>query len=135
MKATIFHSVLSVKSLTFILFHSIAMCYWHFMISYHDKWNFSVCYRTVLPLSDISKYFAIIKWKGIFPISHILTLGGATQIGSFLFFFMPPKVTKASIVVMVTWLSLDCCMSLILTVLLSNFANVNDPLRKVTQES
>jgi hypothetical protein len=71
-KATIFHGIFSVKSLTFIPFHSIAMYYWHFMISYHDKQKFSVCYHTVLHLGDIGKYFAIIKWKVIFPILQIL---------------------------------------------------------------
>ncbi len=34
MKATIFHNIVSVKSLTFIPFCSIAMYYWHFVISY-----------------------------------------------------------------------------------------------------
>jgi len=34
--------------------------------------NFSVCYHTVLHLGDIGKYFAIVKWKVIFPILQIL---------------------------------------------------------------
>jgi hypothetical protein len=58
--------------ITFVPFHSIAMYYWHFKISYHDKQNFSVCYCTILPLGDIVKYFAIVKQKVIFPISKIL---------------------------------------------------------------
>jgi hypothetical protein len=45
----------------------------HFIISYHDEQNFSVCYRTVSPLGNIGKYFAIVKWKVIFPILQILT--------------------------------------------------------------
>ncbi len=69
----IFHNIFSVKSLTFVPFCSITKYYWHFMIFYCDKQNFSVCYRTILPLRDIGKYFAIIKQKVIFPISQILT--------------------------------------------------------------
>ncbi len=72
MKATISNSTFSVKSLTFIPFHSIAMYNWHFVISHRDKQNFSVCYRTVLPLGNIGKYFTIVKWKVIFPILQIL---------------------------------------------------------------
>jgi hypothetical protein len=49
------------------------MYYWHFVISYHDKQKFSVCYHTVSPLGDIGKYFTIVKRKVIFPISQILT--------------------------------------------------------------
>ncbi len=71
-KATIFHDIFLVKSLTFIRFCPIAMYYWHFIISYRDEWNFSVCYHTILPLDNIGKYFAIVKWKMIFPISQIL---------------------------------------------------------------
>ncbi len=52
----------SVKSLAFIPFHSIAMYFLHFVISYRDEQNFSVCYCTVLPLDNIGKYFAIVKW-------------------------------------------------------------------------
>jgi hypothetical protein len=74
MKATIFHDIFSVKSLTLVLFHSIAMYYWHFVISYHNKQNFSVCYQPILPLGYIGKYFAIIKQKGIFPILQIPNL-------------------------------------------------------------
>jgi len=72
MKAMIFHGIFSVKSITFVPFHSIAMYYWNFMISYRDKQNFSVCYHTILPLGDIGKYFAIVKRKVISPISQIL---------------------------------------------------------------
>ncbi len=72
MKATITHGTFSVKSLIFIPFRSIAIYYWHFVISHCDKQNFSVCYCTVLPLGNIGKYFAIIKWKVIFPILQIL---------------------------------------------------------------
>jgi hypothetical protein len=61
MIAMIFHDIFSVKSLTFILFRLIAMYFLHFIISYHDEQNFSVCYCTVLPLDNIGKYFAIIK--------------------------------------------------------------------------
>jgi hypothetical protein len=68
-----FHDIFSVKSLTFVLFHSVAMYYWHFIISYYDEQNFSVCYRTVLPLGNIGKYFAIVTQKVIFPISQKLT--------------------------------------------------------------
>jgi len=68
----IFHGIFSVKSLTFVPFPSIAKYYWHFVILYHDKQNFSVCYCTVSPLGDIGKYFAIVKWKVIFPILQIL---------------------------------------------------------------
>jgi hypothetical protein len=70
MKATIFHGIFSVKSLTFVPFHSIAKYYWHFMILYRDKQNFSVWYHTVSPLVNIGKYFAIVKQKEIFPISQ-----------------------------------------------------------------
>jgi len=73
-KATIFHSIFFVKSLTFVPFCSIAMQYWHFVFSYCDKWNFSVCCCTVSPLGDIGKYFAIIKWKVICKISQIFSL-------------------------------------------------------------
>jgi hypothetical protein len=55
----IFHDIFSVKSLTFILFHSIVMYYWHFVISYSDKQNFSVCYHTVLPLGNIGKFLPL----------------------------------------------------------------------------
>jgi hypothetical protein len=72
-KATICHDIFSVKSLTFVPFHSIAMYYWHFVISYRDEQNCSVCYRTVLSLGNIGKYFDIIKQKVIFPISQLLT--------------------------------------------------------------
>jgi hypothetical protein len=61
MKAAIFHGIFFVKSLTFILYRSIAMHNWHFMISYRDKQNFSVFYCTVLSLGNIGKYFAIVK--------------------------------------------------------------------------
>ncbi len=40
-KVMIFHGILSVKSLTLVLFRSIAMCYWHFVILYHDKHAYS----------------------------------------------------------------------------------------------
>ncbi len=71
-KAMIFHNIFSVKSLTFVPFRSIAMYFLHFIISYHDKQNFSVCYCTVLPLDNIGKCFNIIKQKVIFSISQIL---------------------------------------------------------------
>ncbi len=74
MKATIFQDISSVKLLTFVLLHSIAMYFLHFVISYCDEWNFSVCYCTILPLDNIGKYFAIIKCKVIFPISQILNV-------------------------------------------------------------
>jgi len=45
------------------------------------------------------------------------TLGDATLKGLFLFLFASPKVAKASTVTV-----------LLLTVLLTNFTNVNDPL-------
>ena len=67
-KATIFHSIFLVKSLSFVLFCPVTKYYWHLVISYRDKWNSSICYCTVLPLGDISKYFTIIKQKVIFPI-------------------------------------------------------------------
>jgi hypothetical protein len=53
------------------------MYYWHFVILYRDQQNFSVCYRTISPLGNIGKYFAIIKRKVIFPILQILILGQA----------------------------------------------------------
>ncbi len=53
MKATIFHNIFSVKSLAFVPFHSLAMYFLHFVISYRDEQNFPVCYCTVSPL-DIS---------------------------------------------------------------------------------
>jgi hypothetical protein len=74
MKAMIFHGVFFVKSLTFVPLRSIAMHYWHFVILYCDKQNFSVCYCTVLPLGDIGKYFAIVKQKVIRQLLQILTL-------------------------------------------------------------
>jgi hypothetical protein len=61
MKAAIFHSIFSVKSLSFIPFRTIMKYYWHFVISHRGKQNSSVCYRTISPLGDIGKYFAIIK--------------------------------------------------------------------------
>jgi len=73
-KAMIFHDIFLVKSLTLVLFRSIAKYYWHFMISYHDKQNFSVCYWPISPLGDIGKYFTIIKQKEIFPISQVPNL-------------------------------------------------------------
>jgi hypothetical protein len=79
MKAMIFHSIFFVKSLCFIPFHSIAMHYWHFVILYGDKQNFSVCCCTVSPLGDISKYFAIVKWKAICQILQILTQGSQVK--------------------------------------------------------
>ncbi len=72
MKATIFHDIFLVKSLAFVPFHSIAMSFFHFVISYRDERNFSVCYCTVSPLDNIGKYFAIVKRLVIFPISQIL---------------------------------------------------------------
>jgi hypothetical protein len=72
MKAMIFHNIFLVKSLTFVPFRSIAKYFLHFVISYRDERNFSVCYHTVLPLDNIGKYFAIVKQKVIFPISQIL---------------------------------------------------------------
>ncbi len=71
-KATIFHNIFLVKSLTFVPFCSLEMYFLHFVILYRDEWNFSVCYCTISPLDNIGKYFAIIKWKVIFPISQIL---------------------------------------------------------------
>jgi len=71
-KATIFHSIFLVKSLTFVLFHPIMKYYWHFVISYHDTQNSSVCYCTISPLGNISKYFATSKQKVIFSILQIL---------------------------------------------------------------
>ncbi len=61
-KPTIFHDIFSVKSLAFISFHSIMMYFLHFVISYRDEPNFSVCYCTVSPLDNIGKYFTIVKW-------------------------------------------------------------------------
>ncbi len=57
---------------TFVLFRSIVMYYWHFVISCWHEWNFSVCYCTILPLGNIGKYFAIVKQKVNFPIPQIL---------------------------------------------------------------
>ncbi len=68
-----FHNIFSVKSLTFVPFRSIAMYYWHFIISYRDEQNFSACYCTVSPLGNIGKNFNIIIQKVIFPISQILS--------------------------------------------------------------
>ncbi len=51
----------SVQLLTFVPFCSIVMYYWHFVILYRDEQNFSVCYRTISPLGNIGKYFAIVK--------------------------------------------------------------------------
>jgi hypothetical protein len=73
MKATIFHCIFFIKSLTFVLFCSIAIHCWHFMILYHHKQFFSVCWHTVSPLGNIGKYFAIVKWKVIRQILQILT--------------------------------------------------------------
>ncbi len=75
MKATIFHSIFFVKSLTFVLFCSVAMHYLHFVISYRDKWNFSVNCCTVSPLGDIGKYFAIVKQKVIAKYHRYLIIG------------------------------------------------------------
>ena len=70
----------SVKSLTLVPFCLIAMYYLHFVISFCDIQNFSVCYSTDLPLGDIGKYYAIIKQKVIFPISQfILPFGWASM--------------------------------------------------------
>ena len=52
-KVTIFHNILSVKSLAFVPFCLLAMYFLHFVILYGDKQNFPVCYCTVSPL-DIS---------------------------------------------------------------------------------
>jgi hypothetical protein len=68
----IFNSIFFIISLTFFPFHSIAMHYWHFVISYSDKQNFSDCYCNILPLGNIGKYFAIVKRKEICQISQIL---------------------------------------------------------------
>ncbi len=68
-KAMLFHDIFSVQLLTFVPFHSIAMYYWHFIISYRDAQNFSVCFCTISPLGNIGKYFAIVKQKG--DISNI----------------------------------------------------------------
>jgi hypothetical protein len=75
-KAMIFHSIFFIKSLTFVSYCSIVMHYWHFVISYDDKQNFSLCYCTILSLGDIGKYFAIVKQKVIDQISQILTFYG-----------------------------------------------------------
>ncbi len=70
------YDIFSVKSLSFVPFYPITKYYWHFVILYRDKWNSSVCYRTVSPLEDIGKYFAIVKRKVIFPISQTLKHNG-----------------------------------------------------------
>ncbi len=85
-KATIFQGIYSVKSLTFIPFCPIAKYYWHFVISYRDKWKSSVCYCTISPLSNISKYFAIVKWKVNITVLQILSLLG------YIFNFFSKKV-------------------------------------------
>ena len=61
-------------------------------------------------------------------VLSLATLGSTTEIGSFLFVVVLPKLAKASTVVTVTRLLRDCHASLSLTVLLINFANVNDHL-------
>ncbi len=71
-KVTKFHNIFSVRSLAFIPSRSLAMYFLHFVISYGDEQNFPVCYRTVSPLDNIGKYFAIVKRQVIFPISQIL---------------------------------------------------------------
>ncbi len=58
----------------------------------------------------------------------LATLGGITDIASFLFVVTPPKVPNASTTVTVMLLLHDCHVSLSLTVSLTNFANVNNPL-------
>jgi hypothetical protein len=45
----------------------------HFVISYDDERNFPVCYRSVSPLDNIGKYFAITIVQVFRPISQILT--------------------------------------------------------------
>ncbi len=60
-KVTIFHDIFLVKSLAFIPFRLLAMYFLHFVISYSDERNFPVCYRSVSPLDNIGKYFAIVK--------------------------------------------------------------------------
>ncbi len=85
MKATIFHGIFSVKSLTFISFCPITKYYWHFMISYCDKQNSSVWYCTISPLGDISKYFAIVKRKVIFQYRRYLHCVNKYFIISYLF--------------------------------------------------
>ncbi len=72
-KVTIFHNIFSVKSLAFVPFCLLAMQFLHFVISYDDERNFPVCYRSVSPLDNIGKYFAIVKLQVIFPISQILS--------------------------------------------------------------
>ncbi len=42
MIAMIFYNIFSVKSLTFVPFRSIAMYYWHFVISYHEIFLFAI---------------------------------------------------------------------------------------------
>ncbi len=61
MKVMIFHNIFLVKSLAFVPFRLLAMYFLHFVISYNDERNFPVCYRTVSPLDNIGKYFAIVK--------------------------------------------------------------------------
>ncbi len=58
----------------------------------------------------------------------LATLGGITEIASFLFVVTPPKVPNASTTVTVMLLLHYCHVSLSLTVSLTNFANVNNPL-------
>jgi hypothetical protein len=67
MKATIFYSIFFVKSLTFVPFCSIAMHYWHFVISYCDKEFFSVCCCTVLPFRLHQQIFRHRQTEGSLP--------------------------------------------------------------------
>jgi hypothetical protein len=61
MKVMIFYDIFLVKSLAFVPFRLLAMYFLHFIISYGDERNFPVGYRTVSPLDNIGKYFAIVK--------------------------------------------------------------------------
>ncbi len=72
-KVTIFHDIFLVKSLAFVPFRSLAMQFLYFVILYDDERNFPVCYRSILPLDNIGKYFAIAIVQVFHPISQILS--------------------------------------------------------------
>ncbi len=65
----------------------------------------------------------------------LATLGGATQIGSFLFSVAPPKVAKASSAVTVTYrnffICLCCCVSLLLKVFAKNLFHCKGSIRLI----
>ncbi len=75
-------------------------------------------------VSDSAKQQSHDNHVTVTTVLALATSGGVTKNRNDSLCVVPPKVANASTVVTVTWLSCNCCLSLLLTVSLTNFANV-----------